>query len=338
MNHRVTIGIAVICVATLAAAQPKGNSVRVGAPLSMSPTTVTVAADAGQPPGRQSTPDTVVLDVDKPKLQYDAGETVLLSTHLHTQGGADLDGDVAVDDDATTGPMDSSPKHKPRRHGVAKAKGRQHVTLDNSPGEHRLIVWADTVDSHGNSVHRAAADYYVVSTGEMQLLDVGRVHPVGDLLVVELKVKVKGQGVAVFDVQATLASGAIAVAQAGTEVTLGPGPATIELPFAQRDIVEPGPYRLVNVTVTGGSGEAPGLVAAPRDVGKPFQAKHADHEPDQPRNADGELVGTGRDVADLHAPPPPDQEPPAAVIPPLPPEYGYPVDLNNGPPQPPGVQ
>lgn len=335
--NRVTIGIAVICVATLAAAQPKGNSVRIGAPLSAPPTTVTVAADANQPPGRQSTSDTVVLDVDKPKLQYDAGETVLLSTHLHTKGGDELDGDVAVDDDATAGPMDSTPKRKPRRHGLAKGRGHQQVTLDNSPGEHHLIVWADTVDRHGDSVHRAAADYYVVSTGEMQLLDVGRVHPVGDLLVVELNVQVKGQVGAVFDVQATLASGNIAVAQAGTQVTLGPGAATIELPFAQRDIVEPGPYRLVNVTVTGGGGETPGLVAAPRNVGQPFQAKHADREPDQPRGPDGERVGTGRDVADLNAPPPPDPAPPAAVIPPLPPEYGYPVDLNAGGDAPPSA-
>lgn len=314
---RLVLGIAVVCVAAIAGAQPKGNSVRLGVPLNMPTNTVSVAVDGDQPPGTQSTPDTGVLDVQLPKLIYDAGETVVLTTHLHTRGGADLDGgDMDVDDQVVLGVMDRDQKQKPRRHGQRKGKGQHAVVLDNSPGEHRLVVSANALDKHGTSVHRAAAASYTVATGELQFLDVGSVHPVGNLLVVEIKVRAPQGGS--FGISATIASGPIAVARADTWADLKPGVSIIELPFAQANIVEAGPYRLVDVTATGGASEGgPAIVAVRDTLGRPFQAAHADHEPEPSRNEEGAYVGIGpvSPAADPNAQPPPPPEPAPVVIP-----------------------
>lgn len=326
--NRLIGGLAVVCVAALAAAQPKGNSVRLGVPLATPSNTVSVAIDGDHPDGARTSHDTAVLDVYLAKLYYDAGEPVVLTTHLHTLGGADLDaGQLDVDDQVTAGPMDEEQQQQARRHGQAVGRGRQQVTLDNRPGEHHLSVFQDTVDAHGDSVHRAVAAYYVVATGELTVLDVGSVHPVGDRLIVELKVHSTG---GIFTVSATLASGPIAVAQAATQVTLTPGPATVALPFAQQDIVEPGPYRLVNVTAYGGRGL--GLAAAPHDVGRRFQAAHAAHEPAPVRDESGAIVGTGPRPLALPAPAPP-PEPAPVVIPEWP--QGEPV-WPDGSPRTPG--
>lgn len=317
------VGIGVLCAA-IALAQPKGNCVRLGTPLGNPnagvPISVGIAAD--QPPGHQPSPDTVVLDVQLPKMYFDAGEPVVLTTHLHTRGGVDMDGgDMAVDDSVVAGPMDHDEQQKGRKHGQAKGNGQHQAALDNSPGEHNLTVWRDAVDAHGNSVHQAVAGFYVVATGEITFLDVGSVHPVGDLLVVELKARSTG---GVFVVSATLASGPIAVARAETQVQLSPGKATIELPFAKADIVEAGPYRLVDVMAHGGMGL--GMAAAPHDIGEPFQAAHADHEPEPLRNEEGALVGGPYGPApDLQPPSPPVPDPqPLSVIPTPPAEWGEP--------------
>ena len=321
---RVIAGM-VICAATIAGAQPKGSSVRLGAPLSTLTATVSSAVDPERPSAKQSSSDTAVLDVSLPKLFFDASEPVTLTAHLHTRGGADIDGaDVAVDDQVRAGPMEQD-EPKPRRKGLAKGKGRYAVPLDNAPGEHHAIVFVDAV-VNGNSVHRGVATSYTVASGELRFLDIGSPQPLGSLLVIPLKVVAPLGGI--FTISATIASGQTAVARADTMATLKPGAATVELPFAQQDIVEPGPYRLVNVTANGGANG--GLVAGPCDVGQPFQAAHAAHEPPPLRNEYGEIVGVGPKFDPNAIPPLPT---PAPVV--IPEPEGEPV-YPDGSPRPPG--
>jgi hypothetical protein len=285
MNRWIIIGL--VCVAAIAGAQPKGNCVRLGVPLSTPSNVVSVTADPNTP-GRQSSPDDVVLDVQLPKLYFDAGEAVTLTAHLHTRGGTDIDtADVAVEDEVRAGPLEQGAS-KGRRKGRAQGHGRHAVSLDTSPGEHYVIVYADAV-VNGTSVHRGVQTTYLIATGHLRFLDVGSPHPVGELLVVPLNVVAPHGGD--FVIAATIASGQTAVAQATTQVTLEPGASTVELPFAQQDMVEPGPYRLVDVKAHGG--ESGGLVAVPQAVGQPFQAAHADHEPPFQRNEEGAYVGVG---------------------------------------------
>jgi hypothetical protein len=308
---RLVVG-AVVGVAALAVAQPKGNCVRLGTPLAPpAPTLVSVGGEAGQ-----LSPSTVVLDATLPQLVFDAQDAPTLTVHLHTRGGQDLDGaDVAVDDTMRAGPMEADVT-VPRRKGLAAAHGRSTVALDATPGEHHVAVYADVVVD-GGSVHRGAALSYVVASGELRFVSAGDPHVVGDRLVVPVKV-VAPQG-GDFMVSATIASGQVAVARSETMVNLGPGAATVELPFAQSDIVEPGPYRLVNVTASGGANG--GIVATPRDLGGTFEAAHADHEPGYLRNDEGAVVGVGPrwDPAKM----PPGEAPATGRVLPVPP--GEPV-------------
>ena len=287
--QRLIVGIGVLCAAAIAVAQ---HSVRVGSPLEHPnlPNTISNSADADQPPGHQSSPDTVVLEAQLPKRYFDAGEQVILTTHLHTRGGADVDGgDVQVDDQVAADAMDPDRRHLSPRKGQAKGKGQHQVVLDNSPGDHYLTVQTSALDRHGNSIHRATADFYTVATGEIRFIDIGTPHPVGSALVVPLKaVSPKGGS---FNVSATLASGETAVARADTFVNLKSGATTIDLYFQQSDIVEPGPYRLANVTATGGNAGPAAFAAVPHDVGQTFQAAHAAGEPPPHRNEQGEFVG-----------------------------------------------
>jgi hypothetical protein len=280
--------------------------VRLGTPLVQLNTTVSVAVDPDQPPGAAST-DTAVLDTQLPKLFYDAGEPVVLTTHLHTRGGADVDGGtVEVDDQVVAGVMDQARPGKQRQKGQRRGRGRHSVVLDNSPGEHQIVVTTDAVDAHGNSVHRAVAQTYTVASGELRFLDVGSVHPEGSKLAVPLKV-VSPQG-GIFSISATLASGSTAVARAENLVTVPPGASTVAVYFEQSDIVEPGPYRLVDVSAQGGGDTSPTLAAAPHDVGKPFWAAHAAGEPPPRYNEDGHLAGGpyGRGPDFSQPPPTPD--------------------------------
>jgi hypothetical protein len=286
--------IGVACAVTVAHAQ--GNSVRLGNPLKTAPVNaVSVATDADQPPGHASSPDTAVLDVQLPKMYYDAGEPVVLTTHLRTRGGRDLEGgDMEVDDTVARGVMDHEAKPGKRRKGQAKGHGKHRATLDNSPGDHNLVVSVDALDKHGNSIHRAAAHVFVVSTGELQFKDVGSVYAAGGALVVPLKVKVTGrQQPGDFLISAILANEQTAVARAEVLVDLPPGDATVELRFQQSHIVEPGPYHLVGVMANGSNEWGATLAAAPHDLGRPFQAAHADHEPEPLRNEDGAIVQGG---------------------------------------------
>jgi len=292
-----------VCVVASGVAAQQGNSVRLGAPLAPPPTNdIASMVDMDQPPGSTSSPDTAVLDVHLPKLYYDAGEPVVLDTHLHTRGGADIDGGtLTVEDTVQTDIMDHESDRNPGKRYTGAKKGRGHygVALSNQPGEHHLIVSTDAVDRYGNSVHRAVATYYVVANGTIKVLDVGSPQPRGTLLVVPLTVVAPGGGQ--FHVSATIASGTIAVARSETLVTVKPGASTIEMPFAQQDIVEPGPYRIVNVTVQ----QDGALAFGPHDVGGLFQAAHARGEPPRRYTDDGALAGGPYGSPPDFSPPPP---------------------------------
>jgi len=301
-------GIIVVFVGALALAEPgKGNSVRLGTPLAKPNTTVIGVVDPDQP-GQPVSTDSIMFDAQLSKLIYDAGETVTLTTHLHTRGGTDLDGGtVSVDDRVSEGPMDHDHSDN-RQHGKAKGHGQHAVILDNSAGEHHLTVSTDAVDHRGNPVHRSVGQFYVVATGDLRFLDVGTVHPEGTKLVVPLKVVSPKGGI--FVISATLATDTVAVARAENQVTLEPGASTVAVYFEQSDIVEPGPYRLVEVSAQGSGETSPNFAAAPHDIGAPFQASHAQGEPPPHRDEDGHLVGgpygSGPDLS---------QPPPTEVIP-----------------------
>lgn len=312
----------VSCVAAVAYAQHGGNCVRLGTPL----TPPGVAASIDTDPAERQATD-AVLDVSMPKLYYDAGEPVILDTHLRTRHGGDLDGGaVTVDDQqVTVDALDRGHPGKQKQKGQARGHGRHAASLDNAPGTHSVVVSATGRDATGHLVRRGRALTYVVATGEIQFLDVTAVRPVGDALAVTLKVKTRDEGI--FTISATLASGSTAVAEATRQVTIEhPGVSTVDLYFQQSDIVEPGPYRLVNVTANGGAAGAAALAAAPHDVGRLFTAAHAAHEPEPHRNDEGALVGGpyGPAPGPEAAAPIPEAADPLSVIPPPPTEFGEP--------------
>jgi len=260
--------IVMLCAATAAA-----QTTRLGQPLSevvQPPPRASAAADGDQLPPASVSEDDGVLDVSLPKANFDAGEHVPLGVRLHTRGGKDLRPSVEVEDFYQTGQMDRG-THGPRHKGMQ---------LDNRPGSHTVTVWADALDTHGNSVHRGTMITYEVATGDVKFLDVGGVHPAGPMLVVPLKVVAPHGGT--FQISAVLATATTAVARAETMADLKPGAATVELRFALADIYEPGPYHLTNVFATGTNEGGPMLAAAPQDVGGAFQAPHVNGEPPPP--------------------------------------------------------
>jgi hypothetical protein len=283
MNRIICIAICV--VASLAMAQ-QGSSVRVGGPLTPPPANdISSAVDMDQPPEAVSSSDTAVLDVHLPKLYYDAGDAVVLDTHLHTRGGADLDGaTLTVEDTVRGGVMDTNRPEPKHYKGNAKGHGHYQAALSNEPGQHYLIVSTDAI-YRGNSTHRAVASSYVVATGSINVLGIGDPEPRGALLVVPLKVVAPHGGA--FEVSATIASGNTAVARADTHAVLENGAGVVELPFAQQDIVEPGPYRIVGVTIQ----EDGTLAYGPHDVSGSFEAAHANGEPPKRYTDDGALAG-----------------------------------------------
>jgi hypothetical protein len=318
------VGIAV-WAASVALAQHGGNCVRLGTPLLHQ---ASVAASIDTNPAEQATD--AVLEVSLPKVYYDAGEPVLLDTHLRTRRGGDLDGgDVTVDDQhVNADPFDLGHPGKQKQKGQARGHGRHTVSLDNAPGMHSIIVNEAGRDGSGHPIKRGYPLTYVVATGELQFLDVTGTRPVDDALAVTLKVKTRAEGI--FTISATLASGSTAVAEATRQVTIDhPGVSTVDLFFQTADIVEPGPYRLVNVLANGGDTGPAALAAAPHDVGRSFNAAHADHEPAPLRNEEGALIGgpygpvpdSPAEASAIEEPGPND---PLSVVPPPPPEFGEP--------------
>lgn len=225
---------------------------------------VAVAVDGDQPPDSQGD---AVLEVQLPKAHFDAGEVPTLGVRMHTRGGKDLRPSVEVEDLYQAGIMDRG-KPGPRRKGTA---------LDNRPGDHSVTVWADALDEHGNSVHRATVISYSVATGDLKFIDVGSVHPAGPMLVVPLKVVAPHGGV--FVLSGVLATATTAVARADTTADLKPGVSTVELRFALAHIYEAGPYHLTNVFASITNEVGATLAAAPQDVGGPFQAPHVNAAP-----------------------------------------------------------
>jgi len=287
---RLIVGLMVVGACALAYAAPtvlSATTTRLGGPLAdLDPQlTVSDAVGNGQDPAqRTSPPGDPVLDVSLPKQLYNAGEPVVLTTHLHGAAG-DIDGAVITVEDAH-GLSGDTRAHYPDtvRHGQAVGQGRHTTQLDTTPGEHVITVSADAV-VNGNSVHRSTTHAYTVADGHVKVIDVGTPYvTTDDVLHVPLKL-VCTAGTAWVKVSAVLASGPTAVARADVSANVQAGAAVVDLPYRHADLVEPGPYRIVRVVVEDSDERmGPQLAAAADAVGQPFNVA---------------LAPTGREPADL---------------------------------------
>jgi hypothetical protein len=134
-------------IGLLWAALAVAQTARLGQPLSdvvQPPPAIGVVADPNQPPSARSSEDDAVLELTLPKAAFDAGEAVTLGVKMRTRSGAALHPAIETEDLYQTGVMDRGARA--RKRGTA---------LDNRPGDHTVTVYADAVDAHGNSVHRA---------------------------------------------------------------------------------------------------------------------------------------------------------------------------------------
>ncbi len=237
--------------------------------------------------GNQSPAADPVFDVTLPKQDFDAGEPITLTTHLHTLAGADIDGGTVTIVD-----RDKSLRERSRAKGQAQGHGRHTLLLDTTPGEHTIIVESDAVVS-GQSVHRATTHFYVVADGTVKVIGIDKVSTTaGGLVIVPVKVVSRARGH--LTLAGVLAAGGTAVAQAQVGVQLDKGASTVPLTFQLADLVEPGPYRLVDVTASIGIGVADDvLAAAPGTVGQPFNVAGSGHghAPPPLTNERGEVVG-----------------------------------------------
>jgi hypothetical protein len=274
------IAVSIAFCASAAVAQ----CVRIGAPLSgfSQDGSITADSDPDQLGAVPASPVAdPVLDISLPKLMFDAGDPVVLATHLHTRAGTDVDGgDVTVIDQFSKSNDPHTQFKKPMK-GQAQGHGKHAIVLDNAPGEHFLTVSSDAV-INGNSVHRAIGYSYVVSTGSVKFIDVGTPRSEGESFIVPLKVICTKPGGEYAFISAVLASGQTAVARSDVGVNLKPGASTVDMPFNYADLVESGPYRLVEVFARESDPMlGPQLAAAPRAVGKPFDGLRAGtgHEP-----------------------------------------------------------
>ncbi|HVO25034.1 MAG TPA: hypothetical protein VMW56_15535 [Candidatus Margulisiibacteriota bacterium] len=227
--------VAFCAAPAFAGATPHATTTRVGAPLTPTQLTLTDYTGMDAPAPGTSPSGDPAFDVTLPKLAYDAGEPVILTTHLRGHAG-DIDGGTVTIEDEHGGPV---------RHGKPQGNGHHTVVLDASPGEHFVVVSSDAVVG-GNSVHRATSYHYVVANGHVKIA-VEAPHVSADTLLVPLTLTAKQAGLV--SVSATLATTTTAVARADASVQLDRGTTTVDLPFPHADLVEPGPYRLVNVTV-----------------------------------------------------------------------------------------
>jgi hypothetical protein len=134
-----------------------------------------------------------------------------------------------------------------------------------------------------------------------QFVDVGTPRSEGESFIVPLKVICTKPGGEYAYISAVLASRDTAVARCDVGVNLKAGASTVELPFNYADLVESGPYRLVEVFARQSDPMlGPQLAAAPRAVGKPFDGLRAGtgHEPP------GEVMDSVRNNAPLVVPTP----------------------------------
>lgn len=230
------IAVVGLCAVAQAGETPHATTTRVGAPVTTPQLTITDYTGMDAPPPGTSPSGDPQFDVSLPKQVYDAGEPVVLTTHLHGRTG-DIDGGtVIVEDDHARG----------NAHGQAKGKGRHAATLDTTPGEHFLTVSSDAVID-GTSVHRAASHHYVVANGHVKIVTVGAPHVSADALLVPLTMVSKPGGWV--NVSATLTTATTVVARTELGLHLDKGTTVVDVPFPHADLVEPGPYQLVDVTV-----------------------------------------------------------------------------------------
>lgn len=298
MNRFLIVG-AVLCCAVAARANeaPRvtmSTTGRIGSPIvpdawAASPATASVNPEhaLGQRPA--SPVDDPVLDVLLPKQFFNAGESVVLTTHLRGRDGTDIDGaEITVTDNYSRG--EQVPTQQQFK-GQARGHGRHAVTLDTTPGEHFLTIAADG-KVHGNDVHRATSHMYTVATGSVAITDVGKVRSDGAMVTVPLSVT--AQRPVYVTITATLAAKQIAVAHAQVGAWIDAGASTLDLAFRLADLVEPGPYRVVHVMAMVTDRMAgPEIAAVPDTVGHPFNINGGGHghEPPPLTNERGEVVG-----------------------------------------------
>jgi hypothetical protein len=226
----------------------KTDHQRIGTPDTPMPHTVRSAADVADLDGLHSPIDAfdpvLEAELDSPSGTYGYGAQPQVTVRLKRPDGSLMAGAVYADD-----PHDGSHRSAQRGKG-----GEYTLALDNTPGEHVVDVSADVV-RHGNSTHRGVSLYYEVGTGRVTLVDIGPPRQDATTLYVPLVLNVAVPERYTF--AGTLTAHGIVVASATTTAVVGPG-VDVDLQFALADLVEPGPYRLTSVLVTGGShkGEA----------------------------------------------------------------------------------
>ena len=275
--NRTIVGVGAALIACVAyAAQPTSSATgRVGVPLSTLQPDATISASvdpAAVVAGDRSPADDPVLDVGLTKQMFEPGEPIVLTTHMHSRAGKDVEGaNVQVIDTTTRSVGDTDLKRHAPAKAQAKGHGRHALTLDNTPGEHHVTVFAEA-----GSVHRTTSRFYTVATGKVKILDVGKVQTTANGMV-EVPLKVVCQQREFVEISAVLASGDTAVAQASVGGMLDAGASTMPLTFRLADLVEPGPYRLVNVVARISSDLGFELAAAPGAVGQSFNVVGSGH-------------------------------------------------------------
>jgi hypothetical protein len=239
---KLTLHAVIVASAAIAGAQMlKTDHHRLGQPDTPPAHTVRSATDPADMDGLHSPSNAfdplLEAELDVPSGTYGAGATPQVTVRLKRSDGSLMAGTVYTDD----------AREKTHRNGQRGADGAYTVALDNAPGEHFLDVSADVV-VNGSSTHRGVSLYYEVGTGRVTLVDVGPTRQDATTLYVPLILNV---GVPErYSFGGNLTAHGIAVASAMTTAVVSPG-MPVDLEFALSDLVEPGPYYLTSVTVTG---------------------------------------------------------------------------------------
>ena len=247
MNKWINLIVAVLA-GTAGAQMLKTDHMRLGVPDTPMPHTVRSAADPADMDGLHTPTNAfdpvLEAELDSPSSTYGYGVHPQLTVRLKRTDGSLMAGDVYTVD----------PHDKGHRKGQRGPNGEYTVALDNTPGEHFVDVNGDVL-VNGTSTHRGVGLYYEVGTGRVTVVDGGATRQDATTLYVPLVLNVTVPERYTFG--GTLTAHGVVVASATTTAVVAPG-VPVELQFALSDLVEPGPYRLTSVVVTGGShkGEA----------------------------------------------------------------------------------
>ncbi|MGH3055495.1 MAG: hypothetical protein ACRDL7_11020, partial [Gaiellaceae bacterium] len=230
MKTTTWISVMVALVALPAVAAEVASTARVGVPIQHHRGIVRGGIDPADL-GSMQTPRDLgdpILEVEMDKLVYELGETPTITVRMKRADHSGVENaDVAAD-------TDDKRQHRLTHRG----KGEYTGALDNTPGEHSVVVNADAV-VNGNSVHRAVAYSYEVATGHLQVLGLGPTRQDATYLYVPLTLRCTANGFYRF--QGTLVNTDTVVAYSETSAGLMPGrEAGIEMRFALADLVEPG--------------------------------------------------------------------------------------------------